>query len=112
MGKKKEAKKTLVESRLAALPPDAGDRLPGLPVAVAVHEANSLDREARKLRKQLLALPDFDAGALDGLPLLVADLKDAEAGWKKARLDQQGKSLKKVRREAEELRSAVIASGR
>src|SRR5687767_4354145 len=112
MGKKKEAKKSLLEARLALVPPEAGETLPGVPVAVAIEEAYTLAREAKKAKKQFLKLPGFDAGALEGLSLLADALDDAEDDWRKARLDQDGKSLKKVRKEAEKLRADIVASGR
>ena len=99
-------------SRLAALPPESAAAAPGLPIKVALLEAERLHGAALKLRPKLGRLPGFSVADLDGLPVLIAALGRAELAWQGARAERAAASTKGVRREAEALRRGVMVAGR
>jgi hypothetical protein len=101
-----------LDGAIAALPPETRTTAPTLPIKVAVAEGEQLHKAARRLREQWKRLPDFDVASIDSLPQLVAALKIAEQRWQTARAERMSGSMRAARKEAEQLRRQLVASGR
>jgi hypothetical protein len=101
-----------LDGAIAALHPEARNAVPNAPVRIMIAEAEQLYAAARPLREQWKRLPDFDVATVDALPQLVAALKIAEQRWQTARAERMSGPLRAARKEAEQLRRQLVASGR
>ncbi|HEU4408352.1 MAG TPA: hypothetical protein VFS43_24020 [Polyangiaceae bacterium] len=79
---------------------------------VLLLEAERLRKAAEAYAAQLKKLPGFVADHLRDLPALIEHLSDAERAWGRARFAKTQSSRGALRKEAEELRSAVMNAGR
>lgn len=109
---KKPKAPSLLERRLATLAADAARTPPTVPIPQILLEAERVYREAKRAKSDFAKLAGFDVDDLEGLRELAAALDDAEAEWKRHRLDKKASTLGAERREAEDLRATAIASGR
>jgi hypothetical protein len=101
-----------LDAALTALPASAADAAAPVSARIAALEAQQLFAAARPIREQFARLPDFELMHLDSLPQLVAALHIAEQRLETARAERLSGSLRQARKEAERLRSQLLASAR
>jgi hypothetical protein len=85
------------------------NRLPLMPVHVAISEAKMLFEVVSKSRESFAAIPDFDPELLEALPAVIQAMEAQECAWQ---LVRAGRRYRELRTEAKELRSSFIASAR
>ena len=101
------------ESRMASLDPASRNVLPDMPIGTAIREARGLfDFVTNGRYEKYSALPRFDMELVDGLPVLVGKLDEAEAQWQTLKIRTQQATLRPVREEGESFRSDMLAAAR
>jgi hypothetical protein len=105
----KEGKVSSTSSALLSL--DASYEAPiDLPVALILQDAREMVGLLRKLGKRILERSRLDGSLLEELPARATALDKAELAWASARKIQLPTLRKKLRKQAEELRSDTIAA--
>jgi hypothetical protein len=97
---------------MLGIPAGSAEKPPSMPVRTAQLEAERLWAVAKPARAKFVALEDFPAETFDAIPHLITALSEAETNWQRARIAKQQKSLVALRKEAEDARRRVMATGR